>query len=122
MTVAMQRVTTNYLEGEQRVCDSWANHINSSRMTLEQAVDFARSSLTRSENMAHVLVPDGNGGLTGLSTAPKSLDAADYTVSYANLDLLEGWEYNGEASAEGVNIGPTPTPPTACSPSPSTTG
>ena len=34
MTVAMERVTTNYLVGEQRVCDSWANYINSADLTL----------------------------------------------------------------------------------------
>ena len=33
MTVAMENVATNYLLGEEQVCQSWANHINSNRMT-----------------------------------------------------------------------------------------
>ena len=32
-TIAMEQVTENYLEGEQRVCDVWAQFINSSNMT-----------------------------------------------------------------------------------------
>ena len=30
MTIAMENVTTNYLVGEQQVCNTWANYINSS--------------------------------------------------------------------------------------------
>lgn len=37
-TVTMENVTENYLEGEQRVCDVWAQYINSSNMTIEEAV------------------------------------------------------------------------------------
>ena len=37
MTVAMENVATNYLLGEEQVCQSWANHINSNRMTAEEA-------------------------------------------------------------------------------------
>ena len=48
MTVAMEHVTTNYLIGEQRVCDSWAKHINTSGMTAEEAVAFLCSSVTDS--------------------------------------------------------------------------
>ena len=28
-TIAMERVTGNYLEGEQGICDNWAQYINS---------------------------------------------------------------------------------------------
>ena len=37
-TVTMENVTENYLEGEQRVCDVWAQYINSSDMTIDKAV------------------------------------------------------------------------------------
>ena len=37
-TVTMERVTENYLEGEQRVCDVWARYINNSAMTIDEAV------------------------------------------------------------------------------------
>ena len=33
MTVAMESVTTNYLIGEQQVCNSWAHYINAGSMT-----------------------------------------------------------------------------------------
>ena len=36
-TVTMERVTENYLEGEQRICDVWAQYICSQHMTLEEA-------------------------------------------------------------------------------------
>ena len=43
-TVTMERVTENYLEGEQRICDVWAQYINSSSMTMEEAAEYIRSS------------------------------------------------------------------------------
>ena len=36
-TIAMERVTGNYLEGEQGICDNWAQYINSQDLTLEEA-------------------------------------------------------------------------------------
>ena len=40
MTVAMENVTTNYLVGEQQVCNTWANYINSRNMTAEEATFY----------------------------------------------------------------------------------
>ena len=37
-TIAMEHVTENYLEGEQRICDVWARYINSKDMTMEEAI------------------------------------------------------------------------------------
>ena len=36
--VTMEKVTENYLEGEQQICDVWAHYINSEHMTMEEAV------------------------------------------------------------------------------------
>ena len=33
----MGHVTDNYLEGEQRICDVWAQYINSRSMTMDEA-------------------------------------------------------------------------------------
>ena len=33
--VTMEKVTENYLEGEQRICDVWAHYINSRDMTIK---------------------------------------------------------------------------------------
>ncbi len=43
-TVAMERVTENYLEGEQSICNNWAHYINSSDMTLEEAAAYVRAT------------------------------------------------------------------------------
>ena len=37
-TVTMEKVTENYLEGEQRICDVWAEYINNKTMTIDEAV------------------------------------------------------------------------------------
>ena len=103
MTAAMVRVTTNYLESEQRVCNSWAKYINSVEMEPEAAIEYLRACLTRPENSAHVLFTDG-GALTGLSTSPKALDPEDYTVSYASVDVLNGWTGENADSDAIVNI------------------
>ena len=91
MTVAMEHVTTNYLIGEQRVCDSWARHINTSSMTAEEAAAFLRSSVSDERFMAHVLFVEGDK-LTGegLSTVPEDPDFApdNLTVNYGNIDLF----------------------------------
>ena len=84
MTLAMENVATNYLLGEEQVCQSWANHINSKRMTTEEAIAFVRSSISSPEVMAHILF-EGKQGLTGLSTAAPSRNAENYTVSYQNI-------------------------------------
>lgn len=43
-TVTMEHVTENYLEGEQRICDVWAQYISNSNMTMEEAAEYIRSS------------------------------------------------------------------------------
>ena len=65
-TVTMERVAENYLEGEQCICDVWAQYINNSDMTMEEAVDYIRSSHVLENVSAHLISPDT---LTGLSTA-----------------------------------------------------
>ena len=91
MTVAMEHVTTNYLIGEQRVCDSWARHINTSSMTAEEAVAFLCSSVTDERFIAHVLFAEGDK-LTGegLSTVSEDPDFApdNLLVNYGNIDLF----------------------------------
>ena len=87
MTLAMENVTTNYLLGEQQVCRSWANYINSSDMTAEEAIDFVRKAITLPEITAHILFSDGQG-LTGLSTSSRPSRPDDYTVTYSNISAF----------------------------------
>ncbi len=88
MTVAMESVTTNYLVGEQQVCNSWANYINARSMTAQEAISFVRDSITAPDVMAHILFMEDQG-LAGLSTAARSADKDDYTVSYKNVTVFK---------------------------------
>ncbi|MBR6365943.1 MAG: response regulator [Lachnospiraceae bacterium] len=85
-TVTLERVTENYLEGEQRVCDVWAHYINNKSMTIEEATEYIRVSHALPKASAHLIFVDT---LTGLSTRPKQGTTDDYAASYTRLDLLE---------------------------------
>lgn len=84
-TVAMEQVTENYLEGEQRICDVWAQYICNSSMTMEEVADYIRASHVLENTSAHVVLVDT---LTGLSTRPKLGTEDDYEVSYERLNIL----------------------------------
>ena len=85
-TIAMERVTENYLEGEQRICDVWARYINSRNMTIEEAISFIRISHVLPNASAHIVFLDS---LTGLSSKARQDAPDDYSVSYARVSLLE---------------------------------
>ena len=85
-TIAMERVTENYLEGEQRICDVWARYINSKDMTIEEAVSFIRISHVLPNASAHIVFLDS---LSGLSSKARQDAPDDYSVSYARVSLLE---------------------------------
>ncbi len=83
--IAMERVTGNYLEGEQGICDNWAQYIGSRDMTLEEAAAYVRATHAKSATSAHLIDTET---LTGYSTRPKPNTADDYAVSYARMDLI----------------------------------
>ena len=89
-TVTMEKVTENYLEGEQRICDVWAHYINNKTMTMEEAAEYIRVSHVLANASAHLVFPDT---LEGISTRPKQGTDDDYAVSYKRVDLLSsiGW-------------------------------
>lgn len=84
-TVAMERVTGNYLEGEQGICDNWAQYINSREMTLEEAAAYVRATHAQATTSAHLI---DAGTLEGYSTRPRPDTADNYAVSYARMDLI----------------------------------
>ena len=86
-TFTMEQVTQNYLEGEQRICDVWAQYINNQNMTMEEAVGYIRSSHVLVNTSAHLVFRDT---LTGLSTRPRQGTTDDYDVSYARVNILGG--------------------------------
>ncbi|MBQ3393717.1 MAG: response regulator [Oscillospiraceae bacterium] len=86
MTVAMENVTTYYLEGEQQVCVGWANYINANDLTAEQAIDFVSDAIASPDIMAHILFTDSSE-LYGLSTTARR-GSGDRSVSYRNISLF----------------------------------
>lgn len=99
-TVTMERVTENYLEGEQNICDIWAQYINNSNMTMEEAAEYIRSSHVLENTSAHIISTDT---LTGLSTRPGIGTADEYEVSYQRLDLLKNTDWIDEIG-KSINI------------------
>ncbi|MBQ6077889.1 MAG: response regulator [Clostridia bacterium] len=83
--IAMEHVTENYMEGEQRICDVWAHYINSQDMTIEEAASFIRISHVLPNASAHILYLDT---LSGLSTKARQDAADNFAVSYARMELL----------------------------------
>ena len=84
-TVAMERVTENYMLGEQEICDNWAHYINSRDLTLEDAAAYVRVTHVREAISAHLIDAET---LEGWSTRPKLNTEEDYAVSYARLGLI----------------------------------
>ena len=99
-TVTMERVTENYLEGEQRICDVWARYINGSKMTMKEAAEYIRASHVLADTSAHVISLDN---LNGLSTRPKLGTADEYDVSYDRLNLINDANWVHEIGAS-INI------------------
>ncbi len=99
-TVTMEKVTENYLEGEQRICDVWARYINNSSMTMEEATEFIRASHVLVNTSAHLVSVDT---LTGLSTRPKQGTTDEYAVSYKRVDLLDDVSWIDEIG-KSINI------------------
>ena len=106
-TIAMERVTGNYLEGEQGICDNWAQYINSQDLTLEEAAAYVRATHVNATTSAHLIDTET---LTGYSTRPKPNTADDYEVSYSRMDLLGDGAWIAELGA-AVNITRTYTNP-----------
>jgi len=92
-TVTMEKVTANYLEGEQRICDVWARYINNADMTMEEAATYIRSSHVLANTSAHMIFLDT---LKGLSTRPKQGTADSYEVSYERVDLLNKMNWDDD--------------------------
>ena len=100
ITVTMEHVTENYLEGEQRICDVWARYINNKSMTMEEATQHIRASHVLENTSAHLISLDT---LTGLSTRPKQGTTDDYAVSYKRLGLLDDVDWMDEIG-KSINV------------------
>ena len=99
-TVTIERVTENYLEGEQRICDVWARYINNKAMTMQEAVDYIRASHVLANTSAHLISLETR---TGLSTRPKQGTDDNYDISYERVGLLDDVSWIDEIG-EAINI------------------
>ena len=100
MTVALERVTENYLEGEQGICDVWTHYINHAGLSLEEAADFVRHSHVHDNVSAHLVFADTK---TGLSTRANPGNPEDFSVSYSRLNLLDQLSWIGEVGTQ-INL------------------
>ena len=96
----MEKVTENYLESEQHICDVWAKYINDNRLSMEEAVDFVRGTHVMTKASAHLLYADT---LTGLSTRPKLNTTDQYDVSYERISLFDDTTWISDVG-EGTNV------------------
>ncbi|MBO4898111.1 MAG: response regulator [Clostridia bacterium] len=99
-TVTMERVTENYLEGEQRICDVWAHYINSREMTMEEASAFIRISHVLPNASAHLIYLDSK---KGISTRSHLGTDDDYEISYEKIDFLSDTSWISDIG-ESINI------------------
>ena len=99
MTVAMEKVTANYLEAEQRICDTWQSAIDNRGMSMDQALDYLRAAQSDQEIMAHVIYSDD---LTGFSTQGRSNDPENCAVNYRNMNVVDTPSLNQMLEAEDV--------------------
>ena len=106
-TIATERVTGNYLEGEQGICDNWAQYINNREMTLEEAAEYVRATHANATISAHLIDTET---LDGLSTRPKLNTADDYAVSYKRLELLGDGSWIADLGT-AINVSRTYTNP-----------
>ena len=99
-TVTMEKITANYMEGEQRICDVWARYIINSSMTMEEAEEYIRTSHVLTNTSAHIIYLDTR---TGLSTRSRQGTDDDYKVSYERVDLLDSIDLN-DAIGDSIKI------------------
>ncbi len=97
--ITMEHVTENYLEGEQRICDVWAHHINYEELTMDEAIDFIRNSHVLIRASAHIVYKDT---LTGFSTRARE-DGTGNTVSYTSMEFLKDVSWIRDIG-ESINI------------------
>ena len=98
-TITMEHVTQNYLEGEQRICDVWAQYINNNNLSIDEAISFIKYSHVLENTSAHIVYKDT---LSGLSTR-LNITTNDYQVNYIDIDLLKdvSWIHN---IGESINV------------------
>ena len=108
---SLSSMTSNYLVGESHLCRSWANYINSTNLTQEEAIEFVDNSITdKNIVMAHIV---NSTTMQGVSTEGHSSNPNDKTMSYSGY-FLSSVTY---AENTGVKASPQYTNPMNGAPS-----
>lgn len=95
MNAAMEKVTENYLEGEQRICDVWTHYIISHNMTMDEAYEFVSHSHVHDKVSAHLLYTD-EVPFHGITTRTEG-GSDDISVSYDGIDIFNDYvRYNDD--------------------------
>lgn len=92
----IERITENYLDSEQHICNTWATYINSQKFKMEEAVGYLRSTIALQNTSAHLINVET---LEGVSAREKVDDPGNYNVSYSD-------ELFGDISWISSEIGP----------------
>jgi len=92
----IERITENYLDSEQHICNTRATYINSQNFKMEEAVQYLRSTIALQNTSAHLINVET---LEGVSAREKVGDPGNYNVSYSE-------EMFGDISWISSEIGP----------------
>ena len=76
---SLSSMTSNYLVGESHLCRSWANHLNYEKLTMDEAIEFVKSSITDKDVMAHIVY---SGTKKGKSTQGNASNPDNKEVDY----------------------------------------
>jgi len=106
-TITMEHVTENYFEGEQRISDVWAAHINNANLTIDEAMDFISTSHVLPNASAHIIDPVT---LVGKSTRDENGQLTTVDVSYKNYDFLSDLSWI-RTERDSINVSPAFTNP-----------
>ena len=83
-TEVLAEIASNYLEDSQSAADRWANLVNGTDFSMEDAIVMLRQ-LTAGENTSAQLI--WADSLTGLSVDAKASNPYDFTVDYSKSSL-----------------------------------
>ena len=109
-TEALEQVASRYLVAEQEHCDSWANTINGTNMTMDEAIAFLRIAALNDKASAHIVYTDT---LQGQSTTAKNTDAANFAVDYTNYNLFSNMSLSASDESTALNVTRSFTSPTS---------
>ncbi|MBP5574482.1 MAG: response regulator [Bacilli bacterium] len=83
--LTLSQVTTSYLEGERSVVASWAKHLNTTPLSINEAINYVQSAKSVGEAVGHVLYVDT---LKGYSTFNDQITEVDYSGLAEYFDIV----------------------------------